>query len=61
MRVSHDDRLILVCDLRSVQGLLSVSRAGIEVRSEPRETRAVVETDGGKFHRVRATDHPPTD
>ena len=48
-RVSHDDRLILVCDLRSVQGLLNPSRAGIEVRSGAREARAVVETGGGKF------------
>jgi len=35
VRVSSDDRLILVCDLRSVQGLLNISRAGIEVRGGP--------------------------
>jgi hypothetical protein len=48
-RVSHDDRLIMVCDLRSVQGLLNLSGAGIEVRSGAREARAVVETGSGRF------------
>jgi hypothetical protein len=32
-----------------VQGLLNISRAGIELRRGAREARAVVETGGGKF------------
>ena len=52
LHASAPMRLILVCDLRSVQGLLNISSAGIEVRRGAREA-------GRSWRPVRAKSSSP--